>query len=113
MTENTTPAPTECTAAEVFTAAMEAPEHENPVIKAGRFVAGLASAAFGDDGSAFSGVHVVVRRKDDRSEVLRLEGGNYEGDQTLLNAVRADLDELSPEDFIQQWTVAEDVEEEG
>lgn len=106
MTQN--PSPTPGTAAEVYVAALEAPEHENVAARAGRFVAGLASAAFGDDSSAFSGVHVVVRRKDDGSELLTINGGSYEGDQTMLDAVRADLAELSPEDFVQQWSVAEE-----
>lgn len=106
MTQNTSPTPG--TAAEVYEASMEGPGHENVAARAGRFVAGLATAAFGDDGSAFSGIRVVVRRKDDGSELMTLDGGGYEGDQAMLDAVRADLAELSPAEFVQQWTVAEE-----
>lgn len=90
-------------AKDVYSAELESPEHETGIAKAGRFVAGLASAAFGDDGSAFSGVSVVVRRLDDHSVLARIDGGNYESDDTLLNIVRGDLEQLSPEEFVRRW----------
>jgi|GEM_PF-3974452 len=99
----------EQTAGDVYEAVLAGPEHENVVTRAGRFVAEVASAAFGDDGSAFTGVRVVVRRKDDHGVIARLDGGNYEGDQSLLDVVRADLAELSPEEFREQW-ITEDPE---
>lgn len=95
--------PTPVTAGTVYRAELEAPEHENPLTKAGRFVADLASRAFGDDGTAFSGVAVVVRRLDDGAEVRRIDAGNYESDETLLALVREDLAALSPEDFLETW----------
>lgn len=103
MSETAATTPTPGTAAEVYEADLEGPEHEGLFAKAGRFVVGLASAAFGDDNTAFSGVGVVVRRKDDHSIAWRLDAGNYESDQTLLDMVRDDLGTLSPEDFLEQW----------
>jgi hypothetical protein len=90
-------------AADVYVAELEGPEHQNVVTKAGRFVAGLASAAFGDDGSAFSGEAVVIRRKDDHAVLARVDAGNYESDETLLGIVNNDLEELSAEEFAQRW----------
>jgi len=107
MSENPTPAAPEIVAADVFRADLEGPDHENVVAKAGRFVAELASAAFGDDGSAFSGVAVVVRRIDDHEIVFRLDPGNYESDESVLQMVREDLASLSPEDFVSTWGTGE------
>jgi hypothetical protein len=90
-------------AKDVYTATLEEPEHQNPVEKAGRFVAGLASAAFGDDGSAFSGVAVVIRRVDDHAVLARVDAGNYESDETLLSIVNQDLEDLGVEEFVQRW----------
>lgn len=90
-------------AEDVYVAELEGPEHQNAVSKAGRFVAGLASAAFGDDGSAFAGEAVVIRRQDDHAVLARVDAGNYESDQTLLDLVRHDLSELSATDFAQRW----------
>jgi hypothetical protein len=90
-------------AKDVYVAELEGPEHQNPVTKAGRFVAGLASAAFGDDGSAFAGEAVVIRRLDDHAVLARVDAGNYESDETLLSIIQADLDELEPQEFAQRW----------
>lgn len=106
MSEN--PATAAERAGDVYEAVLEGPEHENVVTKTGRFVAELASAAFGDDGSGFSGVRVVVRRKDDRGVIARLDGGNYEGDESLLQVVQADLDELSPQEFRDRWVALDE-----
>ncbi|WP_394162528.1 hypothetical protein [Galactobacter valiniphilus] len=95
--------PTPVTADTVYKAELEGPEHENAIAKAGRFVAELATRAFGDDSSGLSGVAVVVRRLDDGAEVRRIDAGNYESDETVLAMVREDLASLSPEDFLETW----------
>ncbi|MGO1320638.1 MAG: hypothetical protein ACTMIK_10355 [Galactobacter sp.] len=94
-------------AKDVYVAALEAPEHQNPVAKAGRFVAGLASAAFGDDGSAFSGVSVVIRRLDDHAVLSRVDAGDYESDEALLAIVNESLEDLSAEEFARTWASEE------
>lgn len=95
-------------AKDVYVASLESPEHQNAVSKAGRFVAGLASAAFGDDGSAFSGVAVVIRRLDDHAVLARVDAGNYESDETLLGIVNQDLEDMNVADFVQAWSSEDD-----
>lgn len=95
-------------AKDVYAATLETPEHQNAVSKAGRFVAELASAAFGDDGSAFSGVAVVIRRLDDHAVLARVDAGNYESDETLLGVVNQNLEDMTPEEFVQAWASEEE-----
>lgn len=104
MTQDNTVTPQpQTTAADVYEADLEEPQDQNVLEKAGRFVAGVAAMAFGDDASGFSGVGVVVRRKDDGSVLLRLDAGNYESDQILLDTVREAMTTSTPEEFVSEW----------
>ncbi len=48
---------------------------------------------------------VVVRRRDDGTEVLRVPGTEPGVPAQLLGAVRAELDTLGPQEFLDGWSV--------
>lgn len=46
---------------------------------------------------------LVIRRRSDRSVVMRIDAGTVEEAGTLLNHVRSQLDDLDIEEFEQTW----------
>jgi hypothetical protein len=48
---------------------------------------------------------VVVRRRDDGSEVLRVPSEDPTVPGEMLRAVRGELDAMTPEQFLAEWSV--------
>lgn len=67
---------------------------------------GIVSAALGDPTAAEG--DVVVRRRDDQTELFRLEDFDEDEAAQLLREVREDLDSLSLEEFRARWEPAQE-----
>jgi len=65
----------------------------------------LWCAMFGGLFELSSGGEVVVRRRVDGVEELRVPVGNAEDAGVLLEHIREQLDELTPEEFRSTWSV--------
>ncbi|WP_309080384.1 hypothetical protein [Zhihengliuella sp.] len=83
---------------------------DGPFKAAGRWVAGLADALLGGDGSDALGATVVVRRIDNDAEILRITGNNIDEAEGLLALVRRDLETLTREEFLAEWGGKDGVE---
>lgn len=105
---NSEPAP-QLHAADEFDVDLEK-SSEGKMRAATRWAAGLVDAFFGGDGSEAVGAAVVVHRLDDHSEVIRINTGTIEEAESLLGMMRADLAELSHEDFLDRWSPADNEE---
>lgn len=89
-------------AGEVYSAAV-APSERRGARRAGAALAGLLSAALGDGGEVTSAGDVVVRRRSDQVEVLRVRGGPSEELAWTLQSMQEQLDHLSLRAFHEAW----------
>jgi hypothetical protein len=89
-------------AADVYTADLE-PRPGGPLLRRARVAAAfVAELAWGLlPGPSVS--DVVVRRRDDGAEVLRVPAGDPVVPGDLLRYVREQLEVLGPEEFVQDW----------
>lgn len=76
---------------------------DDPVERVFRFVGGVLTQVFGGYGAAVVGVSVVVRRKDDAEEVLRIDVPDAESGDQVLQAIQQDLDTYPAEEFVTDW----------
>lgn len=93
-------------AADLYVAVLDRPDRGR-VRRAADAVLDLAGAAVGGLLELSSAGSIVVRRRTDDVEVLRVDGGNAEEAATLLHHVRGQLAELSPEEFRERWGIAD------
>jgi hypothetical protein len=93
------------TAAEEYVAALDRPDRGRArrLVDAGLDIVGAALGGLLDLSSAGT---VVVRRRSDGVEVLRVDGGPAEASAQLLHHVREQLDTLSAEEFRDRWGIA-------
>lgn len=93
------------TAGEVYVAALDRPDRGRVrrLVDAGLDIAGAAVGGLLELSSAGT---VVVRRRADGVEVLRVDGGPAEETAQLLHHVREQLDTLSAEEFRDRWGIA-------
>ncbi|WP_139981811.1 hypothetical protein [Nocardioides litoris] len=89
-------------AGEVYAARAE-PVRRGRLGRWGAAVARLASASIGGTDDPTSAGDVVVRRRGDGSEVLRVPGGPAEELAWTLQSVREQLEHLSVADFSDRW----------
>ena len=92
-------------AADGYEARLEAAE-STPLKAAARWVVALASATLGDADFEANEPEVVVHSRQDDSVLLRLKTSSLEEAERLIIQVRTDLDELSTEDFLAEWSAA-------
>lgn len=95
------------TAAEVYDVALDRPDRGR-VRRTVDAVLDLAGALVGGLLELSSAGTVVVRRRTDGVEVLRVDGGPAEETAQLLHHVREQLDTLSAEEFRDRWGIAAD-----
>jgi hypothetical protein len=69
----------------------------------GAIVPGLADELMAEQAST---IDLVVRRRDDRSEVIRTPADLGDPD-TLLAAAQGDLDTMTAEEFFSEWKMPE------
>lgn len=81
---------------------------DSPLKAAARWTAAVASAVIGDAEFEPSGTSVVVYSRSDESRVLTLRTSNLEEAERLIELVRRDLEELTPEDFMAEWGQADE-----
>ncbi|GAB3619975.1 hypothetical protein GCM10027417_12360 [Glutamicibacter endophyticus] len=93
---------TESHAADHYEARLEQ-SHEAPLRAAGRWVAAIASAALGANEIEPIGAAVVVHSRADNSVILTLKTSNIEEAERLIESVRKDLEELTDEEFMDEW----------
>jgi len=95
-------------AAEVLDARLEERE-VNAVEKAARvgasFVLGLVGGGAGDE--LLPGLTLVVTRRDSGSEVLRMRAGSGEEADKVLALARRDLETLTVEQFVREWSTVD------
>lgn len=89
-------------ARELYSVALEE-GGESGVEKAGRFVTGVLTSAFGGSGYAVVGVAVVVRRREDEEEVLRIDVPDAVSGDAVLGAMQEDLDTYPADEFVDDW----------
>jgi hypothetical protein len=90
------------TAGDLYVATVEAPQR-GVAKRVGAATVRLLSAAFGDAGEVTSAGDVVVRRRADDGEVLRVPGGPSEELAWTLQSVNEQLENLSPVAFRETW----------
>lgn len=95
----------EAHAANDYEARLEATE-DSPLKAAGRWAAAIISATLGDAEFEARGAQVVVHSRTTDAVILRLDASNLEEAERLIVQVRKDLDELSTEDFIDEWSAS-------
>jgi hypothetical protein len=71
--------------------------------RAFRFVGGVLTQVFGGSGADVLGVSVVVRRRTDGEEVLRIDAVNQEDGDHILQAIQKDLDTYPSDEFVTYW----------
>lgn len=71
--------------------------------RAFRFVGGVLTQVFGGSGADVVGVSVVVRRRSDEEEVLRIDAVNAEDGDQILQTLQADLDTYPQDEFVTYW----------
>lgn len=76
---------------------------DDPVERVFRFVGGVLTQVFGGYGAAVVGASVVVRRKDDGEEVLRIDVPDAESGDQVLQAIQKDLDTYPADEFVTDW----------
>lgn len=76
---------------------------DSPLKAAARWTAAIASAVIGDAEFEPSGTQVVVYSRTDDSKILSMRTSNLEEAERLIELVRKDLAELSPQDFLTEW----------
>jgi hypothetical protein len=89
-------------AADRYTVALEE-GGDDPIERAFRFVGGVLTQVFGGSGADVLGVSVVVRRRSDREEVLRIDALNQEDGDHILQAIQGDLDTYPADEFVTTW----------
>lgn len=93
---------TSAVAGDLWRAEVEPPRRSLPR-RLGAAAGALVAAAFGDAGEVISAGDVVVRRRSDGVEVLRVPGGPSEELAWTLQSVREQLENLSPDAFREAW----------
>lgn len=83
---------------------------DGPLKAAGRWFVGIVDAVLGGDGSDAMGATAVVRRIDNNAEVLRITGNNIDEAEGLVALIRRDLEEMTREQFLQEWGGKDGVE---
>ncbi|NUL49258.1 hypothetical protein F7P69_29285 [Cellulosimicrobium funkei] len=68
-----------------------------------RFVSGVLTQVLGGSGADVVGVSVVVRRRGDEEEVLRIDAANAEDADQILQAIQTDLDTYPEDEFVTYW----------
>lgn len=81
---------------------------DSPLKAAARWTAAVVSAVIGDSEFEPSGTQVVVYSRTDESKILSIRTSNLEESERLIALVRRDLAELSPEDFLAEWSQADE-----
>ncbi|MFC7401130.1 hypothetical protein [Citricoccus sp. GCM10030269] len=89
-------------AAEHYSVALEE-GGDDPLERAFRFVGGVLTQVLGGAGADVVGVSVVVRRRTDDAEVLRIDAVNQEDGDQILQAIQKDLQTYPAEDFVSYW----------
>lgn len=91
-------------AASLHLEASLAPRKGTPLVKAMRTVATIAAGLLTNDlESGPSAIDLVVARRSNGGEVLRVSAGTAEEAGRLLARVRRDLDEKCVADFVAEW----------
>ncbi|MGM7671368.1 hypothetical protein [Microbacterium sp. A93] len=89
-------------AAAHYTAALEE-GGDDAFERAFRFVGGVLTQVFGGSGADVVGASVVVRRRSDEDEVLRIDAVNAEDGDQILQAIQGDLDTYPEDEFVTYW----------
>lgn len=89
---------------EIYTSALEPPPR-GPVTRVLRSALDLWCAMTGGLLELTSSADVVVRRRSDAAEELRIAGGAPPVTLSLLERVRTDLDQMSPDQFRAEWGI--------
>ena len=76
---------------------------DDAVERAFRFIGGVLTQVFGGSGADVVGVSVVVRRRSDQEEVLRIDALNAEDGDQILQAMQEDLDTYPRDEFVDAW----------
>ncbi len=98
--------PDQTMADEVFNAELEE-GGESALERAGRFATGVLTSALGGSGAAVVGASVVVRRREDEKEVLRIDVPDAESGDQVLQAMREDLRTYPADEFVTVWVERE------
>lgn len=89
-------------AREVFHAELEE-GGDSALSRAGRFVGGVLTSALGGSGSDVVGASVVVRRREDEEEVLRIDVPDAASGDQVLQTIREDLEVYPIDEFVHEW----------
>ena len=76
---------------------------DDPVERVFRFVGGVLTQVFGGYGAGVVGASVVVRRRNDDEEVLRIDVPDAESGDQVLQAMQKDLDTYPADEFVADW----------
>ncbi|REE03900.1 hypothetical protein LG293_02525 [Citricoccus nitrophenolicus] len=68
-----------------------------------RFVGGVLTQVLGGSGADVVGVSVVVRRRSDEEEVLRIDAVDQQDGDQILQAIQRDLDTYPSDEFVTFW----------
>ena len=71
--------------------------------RAFRFIGGVLTQVLGGSGAEVVGVSVVVRRRTDEEEGLRIDALNAEDGDQILQAMQEDLDTYPRDEFVASW----------
>ena len=77
---------------------------------ASRWVVGVLDAALGGDGSEAAGATAVVRRLDNDAEILRITANSIDEAEGILALIRRDLEQMTREQFLEEWGGRDGVE---
>ncbi|QCU77436.1 hypothetical protein E7744_03815 [Citricoccus sp. SGAir0253] len=76
---------------------------DDPVERAFRFVGGVLTQVLGGYGAGVVGASVVVRRRADHEEVLRIDVPDAVSGDQVLQAMQQDLDTYPADEFVADW----------
>ncbi|HRO29976.1 hypothetical protein [Citricoccus sp.] len=76
---------------------------DDPVERVFRFVGGVLTQVLGGYGAGVVGASVVVRRKRDGEEMLRIDVPDAESGDQVLQALQGDLDTYPADEFVADW----------